>query len=106
MGFLLLVCFHVLAPGPSPITGAPGGGFCSGVAGRVRVCLGLEGDLGCEVVPLVVRVTSAINTSLLRAGEVTYPFREEAAECTSVAAVSHCRAIITVVKEDYAVLGL
>lgn len=70
------------------------------------VSLGLGVDLGCEVVPLVVRVISAINVYLLWDGEVTHAFREEAAEFIFVADVSHCRAIITVMKEDYAALCL
>lgn len=43
---------------------------------------------------------------LLRGGEAPHPFRWEAAEFIFVADVSHCRGIITIMKEDYAVLGL
>lgn len=101
---LLLVCFCVLALGPLPRH--HGACSCSVVVSRVGGSLGLEAGLGCEVVPLVLRVISAISTYLLWDGEVTHPFREEAAEFIFEADMSHCRAIITVMKEDYAALGL
>lgn len=67
--------------------------------------LGLEIALGCDVVPLVTD-DFCYQYCLLWDGEATHPCRGEAAEFIFVADVSHCRAIITIMKEDYAVLGL
>lgn len=86
---------------------------CACVSVRVHPCVPLsvhqslshmKGEPGCEMVPLTAGMKSADNPAC-SGTEKLHPFGE-AAEFISVADVSHCGAVITIMREGFAILGL